>query len=114
MRCQFDTYLYLLSFTDATGRSVIDTYLPLNQNHYYYYFYFSGDINREMADNVDVEEYAKNIDRIVHSGFTCLAVGLGINTGLIDIISKLNKPESISLIAELSNLNERYDFINHL
>lgn len=61
-----------------------------------------------MADNVDVEEYAKNLNNIVHSGFITLALGLGINTGLLDIVSKLNKPESISTIAELSNLNERY------
>lgn len=57
---------------------------------------------------MEIDEYKSNFDKIVNSGFICLAIGLGKNTCLFDVLKELTEPASITTIANRANLNERY------
>lgn len=57
---------------------------------------------------MEIDEYKSNFEKIVNSGFICLAIGLGKNTCLFDVLKELTEPASITTIANRANLNERY------
>ncbi|XP_072050732.1 S-adenosylmethionine-dependent methyltransferase Rv2258c-like isoform X1 [Amphiura filiformis] len=63
-----------------------------------------------MAANVTetFEEFDSRLINIVSGGFMTMAIGLGVDTGLFDVMCSMDGPKTSQEIADLAGLKERY------
>ncbi len=54
------------------------------------------------------EEFESHLTNIVHGGFLTMAIGMGVDTGLFDVMCDMDGPKTSQEIADLANLKERY------
>ncbi|XP_022081394.1 uncharacterized protein LOC110974220 isoform X2 [Acanthaster planci] len=87
---------FLQTLPSAPFLSHLQAQINMTDHHY------------EMQHEIAAGDFSAHIRAIVASGLYCLSIGLGMETGLFDVMMSLGQPKTCQEIANAGKYKERY------